>query len=66
MNRSPAFKQRLLAALEAARAAGVARVKITDGGRVFDFDLQSASTDNLNDFDTLPPKAAPKPKEPKS
>jgi hypothetical protein len=58
--RAPPFNRRVQAALDAARTAGVARVKVTDrDGASFDFDLKSIAPDDLNDFDAIPPKPLP-------
>jgi hypothetical protein len=53
--KAPPFRQRLLAALEAARAAGFARVRVsTRDGATFDFDLDAKTaepTAELNEWD---------------
>jgi hypothetical protein len=55
--RAPPFRDRIRVALEAAQAAGVARLKITTrDGASFDFHLKFAEADDLNDFDTIAPK----------
>ena len=60
--KAPPFKQRVQAALEAARAAGSARLKIktSDGGE-FQFDLiPRAEAPEVNDFDRPPNSTPPK------
>jgi hypothetical protein len=55
--RAPPFAQRIRAALNAARAAGAARVKIVDrDGASFAFDLtgEQSSEAEANDFDMFP------------
>jgi hypothetical protein len=60
VSRGPPFKQRLEAALDAARAAGAAHVKVTTSdGATFDFSLKLPPADELNDFDAIPPKPLP-------
>jgi hypothetical protein len=53
--KAPSFKQRVRVALEAARAARVPRLKITDrDGASFDFNFAAEqSTDDTNDFDVI-------------
>jgi hypothetical protein len=60
--KAPPFKQRVQAALEAARAAGSARLKIkTSDGAEFQFDLlPGAETPDANDFDRPPNRNPPK------
>jgi len=59
--KAPPFRQRVQAALEAARAAGSARLKIkTPDGAEFEFDLGEATTRELNDFDRPPNCTPPK------
>jgi hypothetical protein len=54
--KAPPFKQRLQAALEAAKAAGSARLKIkTPDGASYEFDLNpDAKPPEVNDFDRPP------------
>jgi hypothetical protein len=58
--KSPPFKKRALAFLEAARAIGAASVRIKDrDGASFECDLKSEAldqTDERNDFDVKPPR----------
>lgn len=58
--KSPPFKRRVQDALEAAQAAGAARVQIkTCDGASFEFDLRPeilGETDEHNDFDIKPPR----------
>jgi hypothetical protein len=51
--RAPPFKQRLAAALEAAKAAGAIRVKINADGSC-EFDLTEPEAPASNDFDRPP------------
>jgi hypothetical protein len=66
--KAPAFKQRVQAALEAARAAGSARLKIkTADGAEYQFDLiPAAESPEVNDFDRPPNSIPPKRPNPRT
>jgi hypothetical protein len=51
--RAPPFKQRMTAAIEAAKAAGATRVKIAPDGSV-EIDLAQTDATPINDFDRPP------------
>lgn len=56
--KSPPFKQRLDAAIAAAKAAGATRIKVNPDGSV-ELDLQPEAlgqTEDANDFDVKPPR----------
>jgi hypothetical protein len=53
--RNPPFKQRVEAALAAAKAAGAERIKIvTPDGAAYEIDFHVASAAETNDFDRPP------------
>jgi hypothetical protein len=59
--KAPPFKQRVQAALEAARAAGFTRLKVkTADGASFEFDTTTEAEAKLNDFDRPPNSIPPK------